>query len=52
MTNVGGSGGTDLPQPIRDYLASLTPEQRQLLKEVREKLAELRASDTMKAQVV
>lgn len=43
---------SDLPEPVKQWLASLTDEQRDMLKKAREKLDELGASDTVKAQVV
>jgi hypothetical protein len=53
MSEQGATGGGgELPKAIQDYLASLSPEKRAALREIREKLTELKATDTVKAQVV
>jgi hypothetical protein len=51
MTN-GTGGAGELPKAIQDYLATLSPDKRAVLKEIRDKLNEMKATDTVKAQVV
>ncbi|HEX9236124.1 MAG TPA: hypothetical protein VF972_07580 [Actinomycetota bacterium] len=51
MTHHEGTG-SDVPQTLKDYLATLTPQERETLKKIKDKVDTLTTDDSVKAQVV